>query len=34
VLEWTPETAEPSMGMVDYGTCVSSSPGCAAPDLK
>jgi hypothetical protein len=34
VLEWTPETAMPSMGMVDYGSCVSSSPGCAAPDLK
>jgi hypothetical protein len=34
VLEWTPETAEPSMGMVDYGTCVSSSPGCGAPDLQ
>jgi hypothetical protein len=34
VLEWTPATAEPSMGMVDYGTCVSSSPGCIAPDLK
>lgn len=34
VLEWTPATAMPSMGMVDYGTCVSSSPGCAAPDLQ
>jgi hypothetical protein len=34
MLEWTPETATPSTGMVDYGTCVSSSPGCAAPDLK
>ena len=34
VLEWTPETATPSEGMVDYGTCVSSSPGCFAPALK
>ncbi len=34
MLEWTPETAQPSMGMVDYGTCVSSSPGCAAPELQ
>jgi hypothetical protein len=34
VLEWTPETGEPSTGMVDYGTCVSSSPGCAPPQLE
>jgi hypothetical protein len=34
MLEWTPEAAEPSTGMVDFGTCVSSSPGCVAPDLK
>lgn len=27
-LEWTPAEATPS---VDYGTCVSSSPGCASP---
>jgi hypothetical protein len=34
MLEWTPETAMPSTGETDYGLCVSSSPGCAAPDLK
>ncbi|KIG12959.1 cytochrome c family protein [Enhygromyxa salina] len=34
VLEWTPETATASTGMVDYGSCVSSSPGCGAPALK
>ena len=34
VLEWTPETATPSTGEIDYGSCVSSSPGCAAPALK
>jgi hypothetical protein len=34
VLEWTPETATASAGMIDYGTCVSSSPGCSAPALK
>ncbi len=34
LLEWTPETATPSTGSVDYGSCVSSSPGCGAPALK
>lgn len=34
LLEWTAETATPSTGEVDYGSCVSSSPGCAAPGLK
>lgn len=34
MLTWTPETATPSAGMVDFGTCVSSSPGCIAPDLR
>ena len=34
VLEWTPETALPSMGEVDYGSCVSSSPGCLSPDIE
>lgn len=30
-LEWTVADAEPSMGEVDYGSCVSSSPGCKSP---
>jgi hypothetical protein len=30
-LDWTPDTATPSTGDVDYGTCVSSSPGCKSP---
>ena len=34
LLEWTPETATPSLGDVDYGSCVSSSPGCNAPDIR
>ncbi|WP_181233096.1 multiheme c-type cytochrome [Enhygromyxa salina] len=34
VLEWTAETAVASSGEVDYGSCVSSSPGCGAPALK
>lgn len=34
VLAWTPQTATPSLGEVDYGSCVSSSPGCIAPQLK
>jgi hypothetical protein len=34
LLEWTAETATPSTGEVDYGSCVSSSPGCGAPELK
>jgi hypothetical protein len=33
-LEWTPETAAPSTGATDYGTCVSSSPGCGSPFLQ
>lgn len=33
-LEWRANTALPSLGEVDYGTCVSSSPGCIAPALK
>jgi hypothetical protein len=32
-LSWTPEGATPSEGEVDYGTCVSSSPGCKAPAI-
>ncbi|PRQ02331.1 hypothetical protein ENSA5_24220 [Enhygromyxa salina] len=34
VLEWTPELAVDSTGAVDYGSCVSSSPGCGAPALN
>jgi hypothetical protein len=34
LLEWTAETATPSAGEVDYGSCVSSSPGCSAPDIQ
>ncbi|MFV8755556.1 multiheme c-type cytochrome [Nannocystaceae bacterium ST9] len=34
LLEWTAQTATPSTGEVDYGSCVSSSPGCGAPALK
>ncbi|MCA9684344.1 MAG: hypothetical protein KC457_19265, partial [Myxococcales bacterium] len=34
VLEWTSASAKPSTGDVDYGSCVSSSPGCAAPELE
>ena len=30
-LEWTAAEAEPSEGEVDYGMCVSSSPGCKSP---
>ena len=30
-LEWTAAEAVPSAGEVDYGTCVSSSPGCKSP---
>jgi hypothetical protein len=30
-LEWTAAEAVPSEGEVDYGSCVSSSPGCASP---
>ncbi|MFO7561543.1 MAG: multiheme c-type cytochrome [Enhygromyxa sp.] len=30
-LEWTAAEATPSTGEVDYGSCVSSSPGCASP---
>ncbi len=33
-LEWTPEAATPSEGEVDYGTCVSSSPGCRSPFIE
>ena len=34
VLEWTPDSAVESTGEVDYGTCVSSSQGCFAPELE
>ncbi len=34
LLEWTAASAEPSLGEVDYGSCVSSSPGCMAPALE
>ena len=34
VLEWTPNVALPSLGEVDYGSCVSSSQGCIAPALR
>lgn len=30
-LVWTPADATPSMGEVDYGSCVSSAPSCASP---
>lgn len=32
-LSWTAADAEPSTGTIDYGSCVSSSPGCKAPAI-
>lgn len=34
LLGWTAADATASAGEVDYGSCVSSSPGCMAPQLK